>query len=366
LKFLQRHTRLRKIRNKKIQEAFNAIKIGDYQEANRIVEEQKIVNDYFELSTKDAKYYLFATVLALVLLGIGLFSSIRIPLCSVRVEVEVSEVGLKPGSEIYLANTIPLNNLFLFQVDSIETEDTIVGRTDNYNPMKVQFSGEDLNLNDLKISSGSIVQVSKVNNLIALYLPSGGLSGSAILRNGSFLFNQYEWPIQVQQDYPNYSAYFEWFPEDRFIPGRIDMMMPDSFLEEKLFIGSEIDSISFLEQIENFDENFIQLRPSINAGTLNILNTREVISFLKGENLLMDIETVDQFFLSVNGSYIDLVFEGQVSSLKVGPKGKENKLMPTFLESYYSSKYLSIIWAVLIVVWGGALTIYRIMFKRNR
>ena len=53
-----------------------------------------------------------------------------------------------------------------------------------------------------------------------------------------------------------------------------------------------------------------------------------------------------------HGSEIELVFEGTVETLLLGPKGFEKNLSPSYLEYLYVRKPLAFFWGAVVFLWG--------------
>jgi hypothetical protein len=53
-----------------------------------------------------------------------------------------------------------------------------------------------------------------------------------------------------------------------------------------------------------------------------------------------------------HGSDINLIYEGTVEQLLIGPKGYEKNLSPSYLEYFYVRKPLAFFWGAVVFLWG--------------
>ncbi|MGD2186274.1 MAG: hypothetical protein PVI71_09105, partial [Desulfobacterales bacterium] len=90
---------------------------------------------------------------------------------------------------------------------------------------------------------------------------------------------------------------------------------------------------------------------AISGGSISIHDVSVNETLHEGDRLM--IEGVEGRLLKIgHGSEINLVFEGTVEKLLLGPKGFEKNLSPSFLEYLYVRKPLAFFWGAVVFLWG--------------
>jgi hypothetical protein len=111
-----------------------------------------------------------------------------------------------------------------------------------------------------------------------------------------------------------------------------------------------VQALSFFR--ENISEpGSVFFESAISSGRINIHDVSGHETLNEGDRLIM--EGVEGRLLKIShGSEINLVFEGAVEKLLLGPKGFEKNLSPSFLEYLYVRKPLAFFWGAVVFLWG--------------
>jgi hypothetical protein len=90
---------------------------------------------------------------------------------------------------------------------------------------------------------------------------------------------------------------------------------------------------------------------AIHSGSISIHDVSVEETLQEGDRLMM--AGVEGRLRKVShGSEIDLIFEGTVEKLLLGPKGLEKNLSPSYLEYFYVRKPLAFLWGAVVFLWG--------------
>ena len=152
--------------------------------------------------------------------------------------------------------------------------------------------------------------------------------------------------IQVNKDFK--------IPESiRFIAkssGMVPTLLKIYPQDEWTFQDIYVQALSFFR--ENISEpGSVFFESAISSGRINIHHVSGHETLNEGDRLIM--EGVEGRLLKIShGSEINLVFEGAVEKLLLGPKGFEKNLSPSFLEYLYVRKPLAFFWGAVVFLWG--------------
>ena len=120
--------------------------------------------------------------------------------------------------------------------------------------------------------------------------------------------------------------------------------------DEWTFQDIYVQTLSFFR--ENTSEpGSVFFESAISSGKINIHDVSGHETLNEGDRLI--VEGVEGRLLKIShGSEINLVFEGAVEKLLIGPKGFEKNLSPSFLEYLYVRKPLAFFWGAVVFLWG--------------
>jgi len=112
----------------------------------------------------------------------------------------------------------------------------------------------------------------------------------------------------------------------------------------------------YVQQLNFFRERIsepgsIFFESAINKGNISIHDVSMNKTLHEGDWLMM--RGVEGRLLKIgHGSEINLIFEGTVEKLLLGPKGFEKNLSPSYLEYFYVRKPLAFFWGAVVFLWG--------------
>ena len=341
---------------------FNSIKEGNFDYAQKLMLEYNVIKNSQNAIVDQFSSTIYIIIISLTLFFIGLTLSFRTRYVNIELEVLTKEFKFKTKEALSFENQIPLSRIYLSHLDSIETEDTIIGRkTDPFFNGSFSQTGNNLNLNKFSISKNSSVTLIKDKNLHNIFLKDGKMSGNALGSSGYIQIDNNKWEFNIPPNNPKYSSYFEWNEKERFIPGRADFLIREDKREEFQISSNSVDSLYFLEEKISFEDNLPIVNSSIIGGFINIFESRGKKELIQGDNLIINIIDCENFTISSEEDFFRVSFKGLISKVKSGPRDFEQNLKPTLLEFLYYNKFLGIVWGGIIFVWGGLYALFKFL-----
>lgn len=101
---------------------------------------------------------------------------------------------------------------------------------------------------------------------------------------------------------------------------------------------------------------------AIVGGKLELLDTGEKFTLASGDRLILDFASAQEVkFLQIHQDSIELVFSGEVSTLKIGPMAYERSVKPSFLIFLLRNQQVSLLWTALMWLIGMGWSLKRLL-----
>lgn len=122
-----------------------------------------------------------------------------------------------------------------------------------------------------------------------------------------------------------------------------------------------VKSMTFAKEISREPGEFSAVS-TIMEGALTLYDAgKKTVTLHEGDRLLL--EGVEGRVVKLRGGKgINVIFEGAVKKIKIGPKGFEHDHMPTYLIYLYYNQPLALLWSAVVSLWGILWSIRRTIF----
>jgi len=126
------------------------------------------------------------------------------------------------------------------------------------------------------------------------------------------------------------------------------------------FSDVHVKGLTFAKENEDPEAPFVS---AIKGGKLTIAPTGEKLDLEQGSRLRLKGAEGIVSRLVVSAEGVDLSFEGEAQSAKIGPAGLERELKPSWLEYLYHQQRLGFFWAAATFLWGLLWSARTLIFK---
>lgn len=295
--------------------------------------------------------WILASIVALVCLMIaGILWYLRLPKVHVSLKVQSKAVTFKLKKpwrphKSYAIDKVRierLNGIFAPALDlEIETES---------DEAWLEIDGKNVVLQKLEFEQNGFLELNSKRGRIEIFYRGSGLkgevavSGLSVVSAGKNLNKA--GLIQINEDFK--------IPESiRFIAkssGMVPTLIKLHPQEDWTFQDIYVQELSFFsERISEPGSIFFE--SAINSGSINLHDVSMKETLQEGDRLM--IGGIDGRLIKIShGSDINLIYEGTVEQLLIGPKGYEKNLSPSYLEYFYVRKPLAFFWGAVVFLWG--------------
>ena len=295
--------------------------------------------------------WILASIVALVCLMIaGILWYLRLPKVHVSLKVQSKAVTFKLKKpwrphKSYAVDKVRierLNGIFAPALDlEIETES---------DEAWLEIDGKNVVLQKLEFEQNGFLELNSKRGRIEIFYRGSGLkgevavSGLSVVSAGKNLNKA--GLIQINEDFK--------IPESiRFIAkssGMVPTLIKLHPQEDWTFQDIYVQELSFFsERISEPGSIFFE--SAINSGSINLHDVSMKETLQEGDRLM--IGGIDGRLIKIShGSDINLIYEGTVEQLLIGPKGYEKNLSPSYLEYFYVRKPLAFFWGAVVFLWG--------------
>lgn len=290
-------------------------------------------------------------VVALVYLMIaGLLWYFRLPKIHVSFKVQSNAVTFqlqKPWQphKSYAVDRVRIERLNTVLAPALEME--IENESDE---AWLEVAGSNVVLQKLDFGQNGFIELSPKSGHIEIFCRGSSLKGEVVMSGVSSVsagedLNRTGY-VQIQKDFK--------IPESIRFNAQSSGMVPTLI---KIFPQGEwtlqdiyVQGLSFFRESIS-EPGSIFFESAISSGSINIhdVHVNEILQ--QGDRLV--IGGLEGRLLRIShGSDLNLVFEGTVEKLLLGPKGFEKNLAPSFLEYLYVRKPLAFFWGAVLFLWG--------------
>ena len=295
--------------------------------------------------------WILASIVALVCLMIaGLLWYLRLPKVHVSLKVQSKAATFKLKKpwrphKSYALDKVRierLNGVFAPALDlEIETES---------DEAWLEVGGKNVALQKLDFGQNGFLELSPKRGRIEIFYRGSGLKGEIAVSGSS--------TVSAGENLNN-AGYFQIY-EDFKIPESIRFIAKSNGMVPTLIKLHPQENLTFqdiyVQELSFFSERTsepgsIFFESAINSGSIKLHDVSKNETLHEGDRLM--IGGIEGRLLSIgHGSELNLIYEGTVEKLLIGPKGYEKNLSPSYLEYFYVRKPLAFFWGAVVFLWG--------------
>jgi hypothetical protein len=358
--------KLEKIRNKKIkQEAERLIK-------NDACEDIKSNLDWIETSSrllshqKNNKLFGFIpapAVLIICFLVAGLLWAISIPEINVTMKTVSHSVGFTLSEKWSLPKPFTTGYLRIENFQALHAPELGISFDNESGSAEVEIYGENIVMEKLELERKGIIELDSSSNRLTFSIKQTKIKGAFSLEDISILETKGIKDVKIKGKKLEYPEYIEFSGTgESKVPTNIIFKIND-FENEK---GWKLENMkthrmTFLKEDISAD-GYPSFISTIKEGEVKLYDVPVVEKIYKGDMVTM--EHINLMRLDISGKDdIKIFMKGKVKGLKIGPKGFEKNLAPSFLEYFYHHQRFGFFWGAVAFLWGILWGLKETIFK---
>ena len=295
--------------------------------------------------------WLLASIVAMACLMIaGLLWYFRLPQIHVSLKVRSNAATFQLQKPWQPPHSYTVDKLRIERLHSISAPALDMKIENESDEAWLEIEGAKVALQKLNFGPSGILELNPKRRLLEIFYRGSHLKGEVAVSGAS----------SVSAGKDSNRAEYTQIKEDFKIPESIQFNTDNSGMVPTLikiypqgewtFQDIYVQKLSFFQERPS-EPGSIYFVSSINSGNISIHDVSLKETLYEGDRLL--IEGVDGRLRKVTyGSEIELIFEGTVETLLLGPKGFEKNLSPSYLEYLYVRKPLAFFWGAVVFLWG--------------
>ena len=302
-----------------------------------------------------------AVIVFLCLLAGGMLWVIRIPQVNVAVSIACETLNVQLMEKWVLEESIEIDYIRVENIQSIDAPGLGIN-IDSLNAPeyhKIEAKGNNVVLEKLTLGENGSVEIEMMPKQLVISLKETEMHGAfAITDTNTVTINGRKNEKGKNLNYPE-SIEFNVLgkgkiPTNIILGLKIPVEIPLEFNQMK------VKKIDFLKETMSNTGNHL-FESSISGGEVKLFDVPMTEKIFKKDLVSFDVSHLEHLNISFKDQ-LYIYFDGKVSHLKIGPKGYERRLAPTYLEYLYHKKRLSFFWSAVLFFWGILWGVHRLIF----
>jgi len=213
-------------------------------------------------------------------------------------------------------------------------------------PFGFDLQGANLEIDELKLGAAAELELTWADAMLKLFVKKKPMQGQLYLKQAA---------LRLETDYEDFECRVNYEPPETLTfktiatiaqPALLEIATSDDWRLQRI----QAQRIGFLRETKSASGKF---ESAIRSGQVEILDTKTKRTLREGDYLIIEkIKTCQRLEISKAKQGMKVLFEGEVSSVKIGPEGFHENITPRYLMFIYHHKLLMIFWGALLFVWG--------------
>ena len=295
--------------------------------------------------------WMLALIVAMACLMIaGLLWYLRLPEIHVSLKVRSNAVTFELQKPWRPSHSYTVDKLRIERLTTVLSPALEIKIENESDEAWLEVEGDKVVLQKLNFGQNGLLELNPNRGLLEVFYRGSRLNGEIAVSGAS--------SVSAAKD-PNRAQYFN-INENFKIPESIRFHTDNSSMVPTLIKiyprGEWTFQDIYVQKLSFFQERITEpgsvfFVSSINSGSISIHDVSLDETLHEGDRLIL--EGVEGRLRKVgHGSQIELVFDGTVETLLLGPKGFEKNLSPSYLEYLYVRKPLAFFWGAVVFLWG--------------
>ncbi|MGD2087820.1 MAG: hypothetical protein PVH61_16700 [Candidatus Aminicenantes bacterium] len=282
---------------------------------------------------------------------------------NVSMKTVSSNIAFKLSERWSLPAPVTTGNLRIENFQALHAPELGVTFEDNSGSAQLEVSGKNIVIEKLELESNGIIEFDAGSNLLTISIKNTTVKGTFSVENISLL------STTGIKDAVIKGGKFQ-YPETIEFRGSGQSKVPINIIfeiesiengKDWHFDNMKTDRVNFLKEevSPGGDHSFIS---TIKQGKVKLYDVPGEEIIYKSDVVTM--EHIDLRHLQISGNNdIYLFFEGKVKNLKIGPKGFEKNLAPSWLEYFYHNRRFGFFLSAVALFWSFLWGIKKTIFK---
>lgn len=309
------------------------------------------------------------TVVLILLFFAGMLWTMSLSEINVSIKTRSSNVKFMLADKWTLSGPFTVQCLRIENIQTLHAPELNISFEDESRSSSLDITGENIVIEKLELQRDGIVeldskQLGNNSDCLMLSILHTKIEGTFSVKNISTLTTSGSKDIKIKEKKFEYPEYVEFYSTSKGeVPTNIIFKSnPVSEKRRWQLTNIKTKKIDFLRGSMTIDGTY-SFDSSINEGEIKLYDVPVKEKIHKGDMVIMD--EVELRRLNISGKdEIDLFLEGKVRNLKVGPRGFEKRLAPSYLEYLYHQERFIFFCSAVGFLWGLLFGIRKIIFNQ--